>query len=412
MSRQADVYVGKEFCGVLTEHEVNASYTFQYRPDYSSYPVFFGMPVVETEYKDINFPPRFESLLPEGILLEQLLSTAKLDKSDKFGQLLIVGEDLPGYLTIYPSGSNPKHLKEIKDGTIKRRFENLNPIPISYNSDDLVKYHSKNRVHMSISGVQPKVQATYSRSKSEFMIVNKGGSFILKPQNPAFKNLPENEFLSMSLAKSVGIETPNFGIFKNQSGEYIYYIQRFDRFGSKNSESIRMEDFTQILNSPTAWKYHGTVEMVISGIDELTNNPRVQLEDFFHRFLFNWVIGNDDMHLKNWSLIEERINENAFVRLSPAYDYVNSKIVIEDSEEESALSLAEEKKGFTKEILLEYLGREYCELNQRQIKSILNSFESVDWSKSIEDSPLPNTLKSNYKDIVFNNLNILGISQT
>lgn len=106
--RRAEVYVHEQFAGVLTEYEKGIRYSFSYLPDYSGPPVSLTMPAREEPYIYSGFPPFFDGLLPEGIQLESLLRRRKIDKSDYFSQLLAVGSDMVGSVTVYAdrAGSN------------------------------------------------------------------------------------------------------------------------------------------------------------------------------------------------------------------------------------------------------------------------------------------------------------------
>lgn len=100
--REARVYQKNQPAGVLRELRANQSYEFAYDPGYKGRAVSQTMPVREQPYLFEEFPPFFEGLLPEGYQLEALLRLAKLDRSDLFGQLLQVGGDLVGSVTVKP----------------------------------------------------------------------------------------------------------------------------------------------------------------------------------------------------------------------------------------------------------------------------------------------------------------------
>lgn len=97
--RKARVLINKIEAGILEMIDKN-NYQFTYFPDYQGPPVSLTMPVKKNIYLFNQFPPFFEGLLPEGIMLEALLRQSKLDKNDLFGQLMKVGEDLVGYVTV------------------------------------------------------------------------------------------------------------------------------------------------------------------------------------------------------------------------------------------------------------------------------------------------------------------------
>lgn len=98
--RIAKVFIDGILAGMLTEHERNKHYVFEYSEDYAGQAVSLTMPLDKKKYEYSTFPPFFDGLLPEGIQLEALLRLAKLDRDDNFGQLLVVGADLVGNVTI------------------------------------------------------------------------------------------------------------------------------------------------------------------------------------------------------------------------------------------------------------------------------------------------------------------------
>ncbi|MFO7729257.1 MAG: HipA N-terminal domain-containing protein [Spirochaetia bacterium] len=100
--KKAEVYMGEVRAGILTEEKETGLYSFSYLPDYTGPPISLTMPVRREPYVFIEFPPFFDGLLPEGIQLESLLRRRKIDRKDYFSQLLAVGSDMVGAVTVYP----------------------------------------------------------------------------------------------------------------------------------------------------------------------------------------------------------------------------------------------------------------------------------------------------------------------
>ena len=173
--------------------------------------------------------------------------------------------------------------------------------------------------HMSISGVQPKL--SISRKGSHLVPVTEGGVYILKPQTERFPLLPQNENVCMTIAERIGIDVPPHGLFELRDGSPAYIVHRFDR--TADGQKLRCEDFYQILAEND--KYSGSVERIGKKILQLSSVPGLDAQLFFERVLLNFLLGNDDAHLKNFSLLEAKAGG---LRLSPAYDIVCSKAVI------------------------------------------------------------------------------------
>lgn len=101
--RKADVYFHGNEVGMLIELEKNKEYQFVYRSDYNGPPISVTLPISQKEYHFEQFPPFFEGLLPEGVNLEMLLRSKKIDRNDSFSQLIAVGEDTVGAVTVKES---------------------------------------------------------------------------------------------------------------------------------------------------------------------------------------------------------------------------------------------------------------------------------------------------------------------
>ena len=172
---------------------------------------------------------------------------------------------------------------------------------------------------MSISGVQPKL--SMSRKGSKLISVAQGGQFILKPQTELFPSLPQNENLCMRIAGLLNIDIPSHGLFDLLDGSPAYLVRRFDR--TKGGDKLRCEDFAQILGEDD--KYSGSLERIGKKIHELSSVSGLDVQLFFERVLLNFLLGNGDAHMKNFSMLEA---DDGGLRLAPAYDIVCSKAVI------------------------------------------------------------------------------------
>ena len=183
---------------------------------------------------------------------------------------------------------------------------------------------------MSISGVQPKLSLKLNKRKKELLPSASGGEYILKPQIQPFQNIPENENCCMDIAEDMGIEVPPHCLILLKDKSYAYIIKRFDR---KGKQKIHQEDFCQVLEKKD--KYSGSLEEIGKKINRISEIPGLDVQLFFERVVFNFLIGNGDGHYKNYSI---SYYEDKGVRLSPVYDIVCSKLVI-PNEWDSALTI-------------------------------------------------------------------------
>lgn len=193
---------------------------------------------------------------------------------------------------------------------------------------------------LSISGVQPKLSMKLDKKTNSLISVAEGGEYILKPQTAAFPNMPENEQCCMDMAAVFKINVPPHCILPLKDKSLAYIVKRFDRMAGRK---IHQEDFSQILESRD--KYTGSAEQIGRKLAEISTAPGYDTQLFFERVVFNFIIGNGDAHLKNYSVAYE---DKDSVRLTPAYDIVCSKLVIQN-EEDSALTVNGRKNSLKRE---------------------------------------------------------------
>jgi serine/threonine-protein kinase HipA len=224
---------------------------------------------------------------------------------------------------------------------------------------------------ISIQGVQPKLSAILDLKKNRFVVADRDGTFILKPQNPFYEQLPENEDLSMKLASLV-IETPLHGMIYCADHSLTYFIRRFDR-DKRNKKKLPLEDFTQLAQVSRNNKYDYSMEKLAKLVDLYCSFPLIEKTKLLYRVLLNYLIGNEDMHLKNFSLLTVA----NVIQLAPAYDFVNTTIVMPVVKEEIALPLHGKKNNLTKKDIIDYYGYQCLQLPPSVINKILRDFTKI-----------------------------------
>lgn len=253
---------------------------------------------------------------------------------------------------------------------------------------------------LSIQGVQPKLSAVISVVKQQFEIVDQFGNYIIKPQNDIFPELPENEDVTMKMAKIYGLDVPFHGLVYSKDGSLSYFIKRFDRYGK--GKKYATEDFAQLSGNSRDTKYDYTMEKLVKVIDEFCTFPAIAKADFFKRVLFCFITGNEDMHLKNFSVITKA----GKTTLAPVYDFLNSSISIKNPQEELALSLKGKKNNFKATEIIDYYAKERLELNDKTIDVILLDMnKSVSkWTELVEISFLSDVMKEKYLKLMKNRI--------
>lgn len=276
---------------------------------------------------------------------------------------------------------------------------------LDYSSEELRLEAMQRAVQMSIQGVQPKLSAILNNKEGKFEIVDKNGKYILKPQHQFFQELPENEDLTMRLAATVGINVPLHGLIYSKDGTLTYFIKRFDRKGQK--DKIAVEDFAQLAGKSRDTKYNYSMEKLVNLVDEYCTFPAVEKVKLFKLVLFNFLVGNEDMHLKNYSVIVT----NGKVELSPAYDLLNSTIVLKGDTEEIALPLKGKKKNLTREILIDYFGKERCGLTEIIISKTLDTFREQipHWFTTLETGFMSAEMKDKYRNLLEKRRKVLSL---
>jgi serine/threonine-protein kinase HipA len=280
-----------------------------------------------------------------------------------------------------------------------RRFFGTNQAPIlSFSKDDL-KAMAQQIVSksMAVTGVQPKLSLSLEKVKtqqSKFTIVGLWGDFILKPPSEIFAQLPENEDLSMKLATLCGIKTAEHSLIRLASGELAYITKRFDRHKGKK---VHVEDLCQLTETLTEHKYRGSMEKVGKAIRGFSTNTGFDALSFFELSIFCYLIGNADMHLKNFSLMKNDFNE---MQLSPAYDLVSTKLAMPQDLEEMALTI-NGKKNRLKKMDFDTLGAS-LQISEKAIKSIYQKFSKniQNMVELISDSFLDDNFKGQYQELI------------
>ncbi|MCX6224105.1 MAG: HipA domain-containing protein [Bacteroidia bacterium] len=275
---------------------------------------------------------------------------------------------------------------------------------LKYTAEELRSEAMVRASKMSIQGVQPKLSAVLNIKNGSLDVVDKNGRYILKPQHHIFPELPQNEDLTMRLASTIGIEVPLHGMVYAKDHSLTYFIRRFDRKGQK--DKVPIEDFAQLAGMSRDTKYNYSMEKLVGLIDDFCTFPAVEKAKLFKRVIFNYLVGNEDMHLKNYSVI---VQANK-VEFSPAYDLLNSTIVLKGDIEEIALPVKGKKSNLNEDVLINYFGKERCGLTDKVIEKNLEEIKSKlpQWFVLIDISFLSSGVKEKYRLLLHKRLKVMG----
>ncbi len=253
------------------------------------------------------------------------------------------------------------------------------------------------RAQTTVTGVQAKLSMDIQRieQESRFTIVSMDGAYILKPQTTQYPYLPENEDLTMHLAQIAKIEVVPHILVRFEDGELCYLTKRIDR--TANGTRLPMEDMCQLTERLTERKYKGSYEQIAKAIRQYSHAPGLDLTNYWTMVLFCWLVGNSDMHLKNFSLYAPNTTEHV---LAPAYDLVNTLLAIPEDNEELALTLNGKKRKLTRhdfETAMLSSG-----LNAKVVSNIFRKFLRIypQWEATIRASFLPEDLQEAYWQLI------------
>ncbi|MEQ8228198.1 MAG: HipA domain-containing protein [Rhodospirillales bacterium] len=314
---------------------------FAFNDDYTENP---DRPILSLGFKDqlgelitgfrptqTRLMPFFSNLLPEGHMRSYLAERAGINTNREFFLLWVLGQDLPGAVTIEPS-EDQAWPEDHDQGD---------------NEDDHDDHHD-HALRFSLAGVQLKFSAVNeARGGLTIPARGVGGDWIVKLPSRDFSGVPENEFSMLTLAGRIGIDVPEINLVDLTDIEGLpeglgrfegkaFAIKRFDRSGGE--DRIHIEDFAQIFGVYPEDKYKKASARSIASV-LAAETSESDIAEFIRRLTFNVLIGNADMHLKNWSV---RYLDPKSVSLAPAYDFVSTIPYIPDSK--AALNVSRTKR--------------------------------------------------------------------
>lgn len=261
---------------------------------------------------------------------------------------------------------------------------------------ELAKLHTAGLAmvgHTSLSGVQRKISVKLSSDRVTLQVAVEGGRYLLKPQTQVYPALPENEHATARLAGLVDIETPSSGLVPLKDGTPALVVARFDRL--PGGGKLRQEDFCQLAEKSPKEKYDGSSELCARIVRQYASEPLIEVLKLYRALVFAWWTGNGDMHLKNFSLVAGADGRH---RLSPAYDQVSTRLVIEN--DQLALPVGGKKENLKRDTWLEFA--KYCEIPHRAAERVLaDHVAALDKAAAlIERSRLPQDLQDQYKALL------------
>ena len=284
----------------------------------------------------------------------------------------------------------------------KKIFGVPNPPELPYSENNMHELASQViQTQATVTGVQPKLSLHLATAEQpnlakRFTIVGMWGGYILKPPTPHYPQLPEVEDLTMHLASLAKIKVVPHCLIRLTSGNLSYITKRIDRV---KKEKLHMEDMCQLTDKLTEDKYRGSHEQVAKAILKYSATPGLDVINFFELALFSFLTGSADMHLKNFSLIDQQATGPV---LAPAYDLVATALVNPADDEDLALTLNGKKKRINRNDFIAAFTTLGLDIKQQE--NIFKKMEKAlpSWFEFIDISFLSGEMKVNYKNLIVN----------
>ena len=287
--------------------------------------------------------------------------------------------------------------KDFHPGCARKFFGTADAPLLEYRRKDLDALAAQViQAQTSLTGVQPKLSLNLHKHEggNRLTIVGLWGDFIFKPQTDAYPELPENEDLTMHMAEAARIKVVPHSLIRLADGSLGYITRRIDR--TKRGEKIDMEDLCQLTLHPTEYKYKSSYEQIAKTIANFSSMPKLDLVNYMQVLLFSFITGNNDMHLKNFSLYRPK----QLYQLTPAYDLLNVAIANPKDNEELALPLNGKRSHLKLADFLKASASMGIEegVTMQLIASLKNALPA--WTELINNSFLSEEMKEAYLELI------------
>ena len=259
----------------------------------------------------------------------------------------------------------------------------------------------------TVPGVQKKLSLhlTDEGETPRLTLVNYPTGFILKPQTEQYPSLPEMEYLVMQMAEATGIKTVPYALIRmpSQENSYAYITKRIDRIDGK---MLAMEDFCQLEERLTEDKYRGSYERCGKVVIKYSSTSGFDITELFLRIVFSFAVGNSDMHLKNFSLIETEEGSGNYV-LSAAYDMLSTNVVIPSDKEQFALTLDGKKQNIRKKDFLTFADN--VGLSKKSAEKMIDKIVNLKdkYIHMCQESYLPEQMKFELEHLIEDRIAVL-----
>lgn len=343
MARTLDVFLKQRLVGRLEQDDSGSlwfSYTEEWLKAEGAVPLSISLPLRSAPYRRNECRPFFAGLLPEETSRELIAKAFGVSDKNDFAILERIGGECAGAVSLMPSGELPMagsaSYREISPDELAGKFAELPQRPLLAGQEG---------IRLSLAGAQGKLAIAIFGGKYFLPLNGSPSTHILKPQGTHFEGLLENEFFCMRLAALAGLEVAPVEIGTAGSTRFLL-VERYDRkpLDGDSLERLHQEDFCQALGIPPEMKYQQeggpNLKKCFELIRSVSAVPGPDVLRLFDAVVFNHLIGNNDAHGKNFSMLYD----DGEVRLAPLYDLVCTQAYPELAAE-SAMKIGDERKS-------------------------------------------------------------------
>lgn len=385
MSRSLDVYLHSHRVGQLTQDD-HGNIRFQYDRAWldakDATPLSQSIPLKEHAFTRNECRPFFGGVLPEELPRELVARNLGISSKNDFAMLEQIGGECAGAVTLLPTGQvmpdRETRYRELTDKELAADLRKLATRPLLAGEDG---------VRLSLAGAQNKIVLRHAHGVFSLPLESSPSTHILKPDSPHYPGLIDNEAACMSLARQLGIPVPKLEVRIVEDVRFLL-IERYDRVQTRTGhiQRLHQEDFCQALGIVSDRKYQSeggpSLKDCFHLLRGVSSSPAVDLQRLLNVAIFNLLIGNNDAHGKNFSLLyQQGLKERPETRLAPFYDLVSTAVYPDLSQKLAMkiggentferifprhLTTLAEEAGFAKKLVLERFG----ELLQRLLKLV------------------------------------------
>lgn len=320
-NHKLDVYLNQSLAGQLSIDE-DGDMVFIYHHNYienkKNQPLSHSLPLQKQAYKAKQCRPFFGGILPEGDLRESIARQFGISKNNDFALLSAIGGDCAGAVSLLPSSSSADLKPDyqlIDDAELAKRLQNSPQKPL---------LSGETGARLSLAGAQDKLVIAII---NEHIMIPKNGApstHIIKPANPDFPLLVENECFCLQLARKIGLNAVEASIHEVNGNPYLL-LKRYDRIDTdKGIQRVHQEDFCQAMGMISEMKYEReggpSIADCFQLIKQVSSVPAIDIKQLLQGIVFNLIIGNNDAHGKNFSLLYK----NGQIQLTPFYDLIST----------------------------------------------------------------------------------------